>query len=51
MSRVPNFNLNAVAGFNRTFSGYRVWKHYNELNTGTSSRDFADAPIFRMGEY
>lgn len=50
VSRVPNFNLNAVAGFNRTFSGYRVWKHYNELNTGTSSRDFADAPIFRMGE-
>jgi len=50
VSRVPNFNLNSVAGFNRTFSGYRVWKHYNELNTGISSRDFADAPIYRMGE-
>jgi hypothetical protein len=50
VSRVPNFNQNSVAGFNRTFSGYRVWKHYNELNTGFSSRDFADAPIFRMGE-
>ncbi|MCF8274438.1 MAG: RagB/SusD family nutrient uptake outer membrane protein [Flavobacteriaceae bacterium] len=50
VSRVPNFNQNSVAGFNRTFSGYRVWRHYNELNTGQSSRDIADAPIFRMGE-
>ncbi|MDY8134173.1 RagB/SusD family nutrient uptake outer membrane protein [Aquimarina sp. 2201CG5-10] len=50
VSRVPNFNQNRVAGFNRTFSGYRVWRHYNQYNTGTSSRDFADAPIFRMGE-
>ncbi|WP_411030144.1 RagB/SusD family nutrient uptake outer membrane protein [Spongiimicrobium sp. 3-5] len=50
VSRVPNFDQNSVAGFNRTFSGYRVWRHYNELNTGTSSRDFADAPIYRMGE-
>lgn len=50
VSRVPNFNQNSVAGFNRTFSGYRVWKHYNQLNTGVSSTDFADAPIYRMGE-
>ncbi len=50
VSRVPNFNQNRVAGFNRTFSGYRVWRHYNQYNTGTSSRDFADAPIYRMGE-
>jgi len=50
VSRVPNFNQNRVAGFNRTFSGYRVWRHYNQLNTGTSSRDIGDAPIFRMGE-
>lgn len=50
VSRVPNFDQNRVAGFNRTFSGYRVWRHYNQLNTGTSSRDIADAPIFRIGE-
>ena len=50
VSRVPNFNQNRVAGYNRTFSGYRVWRHYNHLMTGTSSRDIADAPIFRMGE-
>ncbi|MDO5980228.1 RagB/SusD family nutrient uptake outer membrane protein [Flavivirga spongiicola] len=50
VSRVPNFNQNRVAGFNRTFSGYRVWRHYNQHNTGTSSADFADAPIYRMGE-
>ena len=50
VSRVPNFNQNSVAGYNRTFSGYRVWRHYNQLMTGTSSKDIADAPIFRMGE-
>ncbi len=47
ISEVPNFN---EAVFNRTWTGYRLWKHYNQLNTGRSSADFADAPIFRMGE-
>lgn len=47
VSEVPNFN---EAVFNRTWTGYRLWKHYNQLNTGRSSADFADAPIFRMGE-
>lgn len=50
VSKVPNFNQNRVAGYNRTFSGYRVWRHFNHHMTGTSSRDIADAPIFRMGE-
>ncbi|NQU50910.1 MAG: RagB/SusD family nutrient uptake outer membrane protein [Bacteroidetes bacterium] len=48
IAETPNFD---EAGFNRTKStGYRIWKHYNQLNTGRSSADFADAPMFRMGE-
>lgn len=47
---VPNFTQLGVTPYNRTFSGYRVWRHYNQSNTGASSRDGADAPIFRMGE-
>jgi starch-binding outer membrane protein, SusD/RagB family len=47
VGEVPNFN---EAVFNRTWNGYRLWKNYNQLNTGRSSADFADAPIFRMGE-
>ncbi|MFP4064036.1 MAG: RagB/SusD family nutrient uptake outer membrane protein [Bacteroidales bacterium] len=47
VSEVPNFE---EAVFNRTWNGYRFWKIYNELNTGRSSADFADAPIFRLGE-
>ena len=39
------------AGFNKSYAtGYRIWKHYNQLNTGRSSADFADAPIFKMDE-
>ncbi len=48
VAETPNFD---EAGYNRTkATGYRMWKYYNQLNTGRSSADFADAPIFRMGE-
>lgn len=48
IGETPNFD---EAGFNKTYAtGFRIWKHYNQLNTGRSSADFADAPIFRMGE-
>lgn len=50
LAKSPNFNQNSTKPFNQTYSGYRVWRHYNQLNTGISSADFADAPIFRMGE-
>ncbi len=48
IAEVPNFD---EAGFNKTYAtGFRIWKHFNQLNTGRSSADFADAPVFRMGE-
>ncbi|TRX49689.1 RagB/SusD family nutrient uptake outer membrane protein [Fulvivirga sp. M361] len=36
--------------YNVTRTGYKLFKYYNALNTGVQNRDFADAPIFRMGE-
>ncbi|MBI9061115.1 MAG: RagB/SusD family nutrient uptake outer membrane protein [Marinilabiliaceae bacterium] len=48
VAEVPHFEPKP---YNKTkATGYRIWKHYNQLNTGRSSSDFADAPIFRMGE-
>jgi len=48
VATVPHFEPKP---YNKTkATGYRIWKHYNQLNTGRSSADFADAPIFRMGE-
>lgn len=48
IKEIPNLE---EAGFNKSkATGYRIWKHYNQLNTGRSSADFADAPIFKMGE-
>ncbi len=47
----PHFRLfNVGQGFNVTYTGYRSHKYYNQLNTGIQNQDFADAPIFRMGE-
>jgi len=50
LPKSPHFDQNSSKPFNRTFSGYRVWRHYNQLNTGIQAADYADAPIFRMGE-
>ncbi|WP_430813952.1 RagB/SusD family nutrient uptake outer membrane protein [Carboxylicivirga sp. RSCT41] len=48
VAEVPHFEPKP---YNKTkATGYRIWKHYNQLNTGRSSADFADAPIFRMAE-
>ncbi|MFV0541141.1 MAG: RagB/SusD family nutrient uptake outer membrane protein [Aestuariibaculum sp.] len=47
----PHFRrFNQGQGFNVTYTGYRIHKFYNNLNTGIQNQDFADAPIFRMGE-
>lgn len=42
--------FNNGQGYNVTYTGYRSHKYYNNLNTGIQNQDFADAPIFRMGE-
>ena len=48
IKEIPNLE---EAGFNKSkATGYRLWKHYNQLNTGRSSADFADAPIFKISE-
>ncbi|MEL4308206.1 RagB/SusD family nutrient uptake outer membrane protein [Joostella sp. CR20] len=47
----PHFRLsNNGQGFNVSYTGYRSHKYYNNLNTGIQNQDFADAPVFRMGE-
>lgn len=47
----PHYRLfNLGQGYNVTYTGYRSHKYYNQLNTGIQNQDFADAPIFRMGE-
>ncbi|WP_369048706.1 RagB/SusD family nutrient uptake outer membrane protein [Tenacibaculum sp. UWU-22] len=47
----PHFRkFNSGQGFNVCYTGYRLNKFYNNLNTGIQNKDFADAPIFRMGE-
>lgn len=43
-------NFNNGQGFNVSYTGYKLHKYYNNLNTGVQNQDFADAPIFRMGE-
>lgn len=51
VTQEPHFRLfNYGQGFNVCYTGYRIHKYYNNLNTGTQNYDFADAPIFRMGE-
>ena len=48
IKEIPNLE---EAGFNKSkATGYRIWKHYNQLHSGRSSADFADAPIFKMSE-
>ena len=44
---VPNFTGLTPT---QTSSGYRFWKYYNDVSYRISSKDFNDAPLFRMGE-
>lgn len=44
---VPNFNKLLPT---QTSTGYRFWKFYNEVSYRLSSRDFNDAPIYRIDE-
>ncbi|WP_052353456.1 RagB/SusD family nutrient uptake outer membrane protein [Dyadobacter tibetensis] len=46
----PNFLKNSVKPYSITMTGYRLTKFSNKSNTGISSQDITDAPIFRMGE-
>jgi starch-binding outer membrane protein, SusD/RagB family len=46
----PNFLKNGVKPYSITMTGYRLTKFSNKSNTGISSADITDAPIFRMGE-
>jgi hypothetical protein len=47
----PHFRrFNRGQGFNVSYTGYRLHKYYNNLNTGIQNQDFADMPLFRMGE-
>ena len=47
----PHFRrFNNGQGFNVSYTGYRLHKYYNNLNTGIQNRDFTDMPLFRMGE-
>lgn len=48
MPHFADFNLGQA--FNVTYSGYQLYKFYNELNTGISREDTNDAPLFRLGE-
>ncbi|TKG97332.1 RagB/SusD family nutrient uptake outer membrane protein [Puteibacter caeruleilacunae] len=51
VSEIPHFRkFNRGQGYNVTYSGYKLFKYFNQLNTGIQNKDFADAPIFRMGE-
>lgn len=51
ITKQPHFyHDNKGQPFSVSFTGYMVWKFYNKLNLGISSRDISDAPIFRMGE-
>ena len=51
VQKTPHFTtFNNGQGFNVTRTGYKLFKYYNELNTGIQNADFSDAPIFRMGE-
>lgn len=45
--QVPNFTGLTPT---QTSSGYRFWKYYNDVSHRISSKDFNDAPIFRVGE-
>jgi hypothetical protein len=47
----PHFrDDNGGQGYDVTYTGYRFYKMSSKMNTGISSRDINDAPIFRMGE-
>ena len=46
-TEVPNFDGLLPT---QTASGYRFWKYFSNVSYRTSSRDFNDGPIFRMGE-
>jgi starch-binding outer membrane protein, SusD/RagB family len=51
LSQEPHFfDFNYGQPFNGTYTGYRFYKFETHINTGISSRDVNDAPIFRMGE-
>ncbi len=46
-TEVPNFTGLLPT---QTSSGYRFWKFFSNVSYRTSSRDYNDGPIFRMGE-
>jgi hypothetical protein len=46
-TEVPNFEGLLPT---QTATGYRFWKYFSNVSYRTSSRDFNDGPIFRMGE-
>ncbi|MEE4286690.1 MAG: RagB/SusD family nutrient uptake outer membrane protein [Mariniphaga sp.] len=46
-TEVPNFTGLLPT---QTATGYRFWKYFSNVSFRTSSRDYNDGPIFRMGE-
>jgi len=46
-TEVPNFTGLSPT---QTATGYRFWKYFSNVSYRTSSRDYNDGPIFRMGE-
>lgn len=48
--QAPNFRWVGNPNYNSGKTGYKLFKYYNQLNTGIQNQDFADAPLFRMGE-
>ena len=46
-TEVPNFTGLLPT---QTSTGYRFWKYFSNVSYRTSSNDFNDGPIFRMGE-
>ncbi len=46
-TEVPNFEGLLPT---QTATGYRFWKYFSNVSYRTSSKDFNDGPIFRMGE-
>lgn len=46
-TEVPNFEGLLPT---QTATGYRFWKYFSNVSYRTSSRDYNDGPIFRMGE-
>ncbi|MFH6603659.1 RagB/SusD family nutrient uptake outer membrane protein [Maribacter algicola] len=48
--RSPHFRKNNRGhGYNVTQTGYKLWKYFDKL-ASIQNQDFADAPIFRLGE-